>query len=57
VPYDPRPHYYTSYGNFRVRLIAVSTACDGSDMQRGVATMTWSNPASPSPIRSVGISP
>jgi len=50
VPYDPPPpHHYTSYGNFRIRLIAVSTACDGSDVQRGVATMTWSNPAPLSP--------
>ena len=50
VPYDPPPpHHYTSYGTFHIRLTAVSTACGGGDVQRGSATMTWSNPAPPSP--------
>jgi hypothetical protein len=51
VPYDPAPpvHHYKSYGDFRITLTAVSTACDGSDVQRGHASMTWSNPAPPKP--------
>jgi len=50
VPYDPPPvHHYKTYGDFRITLTAVSTACDGSDVQRGHASMTWSNPAPPKP--------
>jgi hypothetical protein len=50
VPYDPPPpHHYTSYGTFRVTLTAVSTACNGSDVQRGHASMSWDNPAPPKP--------
>lgn len=50
VPYDPPPvHHYKSHGDFRITLTAVSTACDGSDIQHGHASMTWSNPAPPKP--------
>lgn len=51
-------HHYKTYGTFRITLTAVSTACDGSDSQRGHGSMTWTNPApSPSPTPSPSATP
>src|SRR3954462_1855175 len=51
LPGEPHPpyHHYPSYGTFHVTLTAVSTACNGSDVQRGRASMSWDNPAPPKP--------
>jgi hypothetical protein len=51
LPGEPHPpyHHYLSYGRFHVTLTAVSTACNGSDVQRGHASMSWDNPAPPKP--------
>ena len=59
LPGEPNPpyHHYRSYGSFRVTLTAVSTACNGSDVERGHASMSWDNPAPPSPTPSPSTTP
>lgn len=37
-------HHYSAPGVYRVTLTAISTACDGSDEQRGVGALTWQVP-------------
>jgi hypothetical protein len=37
-------HRYAAPGVYRVTLTAISTACDGSDEQRGVGALTWHVP-------------
>jgi len=59
LPYDPKPyaHSYSKGGTYTLRLTAYSAGCDGTDVQKGSATFTFTAQPGPTPSPSPTPSP